>query len=229
MKRRLFELQETDIRILALKRERSKLDDGQRTRAERQALAQAAEAQTAELNRLNTQRSAQEDQLQAAEAKIAKQQNRLMTAKNAHEVDSLQRDITALTAARGDLDEAILTLMLEAEDCAARLKELTAQKNQKGAELSRIEEIFAAETARLGGELSQAAAKREERAVKLEASEMAKYTDYAKRFHGVAVAHNENGNCSSCGTTLTPFNLKAAKTDDWPTCESCARLLWVER
>jgi len=31
-----------------------------------------------------------------------------------------------------------------------------------------------------------------------------------------------------CGMMITPYNLKEAKTEEWPQCESCTRLLYVE-
>jgi predicted nucleic acid-binding Zn-ribbon protein len=227
MNRELFELQETDNKITAIKRERTRLDNGEALRSQCQTLAQSIEQESAELDRLNTERAEKEEQLQSAEEKITKQQSRLMNAKNAHEVNSLQRDIEALTRARGDLDEAVLILMDEAESCSGRLTDLEQQKTEKDAELARIEQNFAAETTRLDAALKETSAARAQNAAKLSAVELKKYEDFARRFHGVAVASGQGGNCSACGTAITPYNLKEAKKQEWPTCESCARLLWI--
>jgi len=228
MNRLLYELQEIDNSIAKLKRERGKLDDGSTLRAERDTLQKAVAAEKDQLSHLNTERSDKELQLSTAEQKITKQQGRLMSATNAHEVNSLQRDINALSKARGDLDEAILMLMDDIENCAARLGELQKELQEKIAQTTQVETQFAADTARLEGEISGAQTQRQETMQRLGDVERGKYEDAARRFHGLAVAHNEKGSCSACGLELTSYNLREAKAQEWPTCDSCGRLLFVE-
>jgi predicted nucleic acid-binding Zn-ribbon protein len=229
MNRLLFDLQEADNLIARLKRERSKLDDGSTLRSERDTLQKALDEEKATLNTLNTQRSDKEAQLQSAEEKITRQQQRLMNATSAHEVNSLERDITALTKARGDLDEAILTFMDEAEQCMGRVAELEQQVAAKTAETAAAEAHFKSETVRLDGEIESGIAERAKVAGELDAESLGKYNTLAPKFHGVAIAHLEKGNCSACGMVVTPFNLREAKSQTWPTCESCGRLLFVEQ
>jgi predicted nucleic acid-binding Zn-ribbon protein len=227
MNRLLFELQEADTLITQLKRERGKLDDGTHARSERDTLQKAHDAERTRLSVLNGERNDKELQLKSTEEKIARQQSRLMTATNSHEVTALQRDIKALGNMRGDFDEAILNLMDEIETTSTRLKELENELNQKADETRFVEKQFAVETARLERELSAAHKLREELAAKLDAAALNKYQAVADKHHGVAVAHPDKGNCSACGMALTPFNLKEAKTQEWPTCESCGRLLFI--
>ena len=224
----LWELQQTDNLITRLRREKSKLDDGTSARSERDTLTRARDEAKSQLHALNSQRSDKEAELQATEEKIAKQNTRLMNAKNAHEVDSLQRDIAALNHARSDLDEAILMLMDEAETVAGKLAELEAQLKTASAEVVAIESTFASETTRYDSELEAAQQQRESVAAQLDAASKAKYDEVAKMRHGVAVVVPQNGNCSGCGMELTTFNLREAKSQPWPICESCNRLLYVE-
>jgi len=228
MNRLLYDLQEIDNAIARLKRERSKLDDGSALRAERDTLQKAVAAEKDRLSHLNATRSDQELQLATAEEKITRQQGRLMNATNAHEVNSLQRDINALNKARGDLDEAILMLMDDIENCSARLVELQNELEAKAAETTGVEAHFAAETARLETEIASAVAQRQTTLAQLNDTERGKYEDAARRFHGLAVAHNEKGACSACGMSLTPYNIREAKAQEWPVCDSCGRLLFVE-
>ena len=228
MNRLLYELQETDNSITRLKRERSKLDDGSTLRAERDTLQKAVAAEKDRLSQLNSNRSDKELQLSTAEEKITRQQNRLMNATSAHEVNSLQRDINALNKARGDLDEAILMLMDEIESCSARLVELQHELEAKESQTTEVETHFAAETTRLDGEIASAMEQRQKSLAQLTDVERGKYEDAARRFHGLAVAHNEKGACSACGMELTPYNIREAKAQPWPTCESCGRLLFLE-
>jgi predicted nucleic acid-binding Zn-ribbon protein len=228
MNRLLWELQQADNHITKLKRERSKLDDGSAARAERDTLERARDEAKTQLNALNTQRSAKEDELKTAEEKLTRQNTRLMGAKSAHEVNSLQRDIDALGKARGDLDEAILTLMDEAETATRQLADLEAQLQDQSTLTAQIEHTFAVETRRLDREIEESLALRSEISAQLDATSLQKYEEYARKYHGVAVAISENGNCSACGMAFTPFNLREAKSQTWPTCESCNRLLFVE-
>ena len=223
----LLELQNADSLLIKLKREKSRLDDGTAARAARDELQIAADALQGQIDALAKQRSDREEELKTAEAKIARQQDRLMNAKSPHEVDSLQRDISALSKARGDLDEAVLLVMDEGETALARHHELEAQRHQANARLIEIEGHFGLETARLSGEITSTQVQREQLAAQLDAPSRLKYDDFAARLGGVAVAHPENGNCSACGMTITPFALRSAKTEAWPTCESCGRLLFV--
>ena len=115
MNRQLFELQEADNTLVKLRRDRSKLDDGTTARAERDTLQKAVNEERERQQRLHAERLDRELALKSTEEKIARQNSKLMSAKTAHEVEALQRDLNGLAKSRGDLDEAILILMEEQE------------------------------------------------------------------------------------------------------------------
>lgn len=226
--RSLFELQENDNALLALQRAKAKLDDGSDLRAQRDTLQKAIATEEANLNLRNRARADAEAELKVREQKIQTQQTRLMNAKSAHEISSLQRDIDAITKSRGEFDETILSAMDEAETIAGKLAELRKQLAAISSQLQAIEENFSVETARLDEELKAAAAQRTAAANALDEDAREKYDAVAGRHAGIAVAKMEGGNCSVCGNAITPHNLKEAKSEEWPTCESCGRLLFVE-
>ncbi|HVF10380.1 MAG TPA: hypothetical protein VNA16_06240, partial [Abditibacteriaceae bacterium] len=114
------------------------------------------------------------------------------------------------------------------ESGSARLVELQQELAAKEAATAAVEAHFAAETARLDGEIASAVEQQQKGMAQLSAVERGKYEDAARRFHGLAVAHNEKGACSGCGMELTPYNIREAKAQEWPVCESCGRLLFVE-
>jgi len=228
MNRSLFELQDVDNDIARLKRERAKLDDGSALRAERDTLRAARDAGALTLKNLIAQRTRHEDELNATEEKIKRSQARLMSASSAHEISALERDIKGLGARRGESDEAILTLMDEVETATKDLNEREEQLKTKESETAQVDEIFNSESARLEKELAEVTARRAAMAKEIEPEFLQKYTDFAKRFHGVAVAHPQRGACSACGMALTAFNLKEARAQAWPKCESCGRLLFLE-
>ncbi len=228
MDRKLFDLQEADNNMARLRRERAKLDDATSLRGERDTLQNAVNAEIVRLQKMHAERTDKELELKTAEEKIARQNSRLMSATATHEVTALQRDITALNRARGDLDEAILILMDEDETGQANLAQLQSQLEDKSAETAQAEAHFKAETERIENEIAATQAKRDALAQSIEPDALEKYNDLAARHHGVAVAHPEKGNCSACGMTITPFNLKDAKTKAWPECDNCGRLLYIE-
>lgn len=228
LSRSLYELQLVDNDLARIRRERSHLDGGESLRAEVNTLGKAIVVEEEKLNQSNRARSAKEDELRAREEKLRTQQARLMNAKSAHEVASLQRDIEGITKSRGELDEAILIFMDETESCAKKLDDLRAQLDGKSSHLAEVEAQFAADAARLDKELEEVLAQREAAISPLNDEEKSEYEAIAKKHSGIAVASNNNGNCSACGMMLTPYNLKAAKAEAWPQCESCGRLLFVE-
>lgn len=227
MNPQLFQLQEADSALMRQKRERSKLNDGSHARGERDTLQSAFDAERTTLSALNASRTDRELQQKSTEEKIARQQSRLMNAKSGHEITALERDLKALATQRSDADEAILTLMDEVENSSQKLQILAEQLKAKNEELAQIETNFTRDTAKIDCEMTTQRAQRDEIAAQIPADELAKYAEHAKRGAGVAIAHPEKGNCSACGMTLTPFNLREAKTQTWPTCESCGRLLFV--
>ena len=179
------------------------------------------------MSALNSRRSAKEDELKTAEEKLVRQNARLMNAQNAHEVTAFQRDISALTKARGELDEAILTLMDETEASTCRLRELETHLNAAKTQASEVEASFEREAARLKTELDGAVSQRDAARATLSPAELKKYEAVAAKHGGIAVSTVEAGTCSVCGTAITPFALREAKTREWPECEGCGRLLWV--
>ena len=223
----LNKLQNLDAKIAHCERELDRLDDGSAARETFENARQTLETQNAQLKEITTRRKELEDESANVESKIALQQKRLMNAKNAHEVTSLQRDIEALTHRRGELDEAVLLAMDEGEAQESTLAQTRNQVEAAQTTARQIEGRFKIETERLENESEAAQSERDEVWAQLDEISQKKYAQYAERFHGLGVAHMEDGNCSACGTALTPYNLRAAKSEEWPTCENCNRLLFV--
>lgn len=228
MNRALLELQEIDNSIAALTREKTALDDGTAARGARDMLEQAVATSVAQTQKTAAERSARELELKSAEAKIARQQSRLMSASSPHEITALQRDIEALTRARGDLDEAILNLMDEGETQTAQLSKFQSQLESAKTEVQTIETRFSTETARLERELATAREQRSEAEAALSPAEREKFAAFAKKFGGIAVAKVVKGNCSACGAAILQFTLNEAKKEQFPTCEGCGRLIFIE-
>ncbi|HEX9996913.1 MAG TPA: hypothetical protein VGB45_07210 [Abditibacterium sp.] len=228
MNRALLELQEIDNTLTNLTREKTRLDDGTNARAARDTLERALAEATKALQKTTSERTARELELQTAETKIALQQKRMMNASSAHEISALERDIAALGRARGDLDEAILELMDAGETLASQVASLEKQLENAKKTVETTENDFALETARLERSLKAARTRREEAEAVLAPAEREKFAAFAKKFGGVAVAKIVKGNCSACGAAILQFTLNEAKNQEFPTCEGCGRLIFVD-
>ncbi len=228
MNRALLDLQEIDNQIAAFSRDLSRLDDGSAARAARAAIETELAQTEAAAQKNGAARAGAELELQTAETKIALQQKRLMNASSAHEITALERDITALGRARGDLDENILTLMDAGETLDTKIAALRAQAAKTSAQVEKIEADFALHSAQLQRSLKAARERRVIAAGELSPLESEKFAAFAQRFGGVAVSKVVKGNCSACGAAILQFTLREAKNQAFPTCENCGRLIFVE-
>ncbi len=225
MDARLKDLGQADGHITALEREKSRLDDGSSARSARDVVSRELDAARKYLADREAQKSAREDEQKTAESKIKQQQSRLMSVSSSHQIEALQRDIEGFNRRRGELDEAILLLMDEIEGADKRVQVLEKQFAAHRAQVVQIEEKFSDESSRIAASLKVQQAKRDELRTALDAPALARYDSSARKHGGVGVVWPISGNCSGCGTELTPFNLKEARTQEWPTCENCGRLL----
>lgn len=228
MNRALFELQEIDLRIMTLRRERAHLDEGGTARAARDTARTEVASLEHRLAELDRNRRDQEQQLADTESQIKKQQSRLMTATSAHDVSSLEKGIAALQHHRSDLDENILVLMDDMETVGATLAGERLVLAEREEAVTQVETHFSAESARLDNLLQAAQDERQTVAGQLSEEESELYTESAAHHHGIALVHPEKGSCSVCGMEITMFTLREAKQREFPTCESCGRLLYVE-
>ena len=228
MNRALLDLQLLDSAIQDATREKTRLDNGTKARA---TLAQL-ETQLAQTRdnavTVAATRARAEGDLEAAETKIERQKKRMMTVSSAHEISALERDIEGLSRMRGELDETILVAMDEGETLAAKTAREEKAVAAARATAEQIEADFAARTELLDKRIAGKRGARAPVIAKLSANDKERYSEGYKKNGGVAVAHVEAGSCSACGAEILPFTLREAKTQEFPTCEGCGRLIWVE-
>jgi predicted nucleic acid-binding Zn-ribbon protein len=228
MNRALLELQELDSALLALVREKNKLDNGDNARAKRDGIAAELATAKEKLAICERTRSQKEDELSATEKKIELQKKRLMNVSSAHEITALERDITGLSNARGDLDEQILTLMDEGETLTEQVGRLGRMLAVAQTQAEEAEANFVSESKRIVAVYTAKKAARPKIEEELSPAEQTKYTTAFKKFGGIAIAKVINGNCSACGTAILPFTLNEAKKQEFPICESCGRLIYID-
>ena len=228
MNRALLDLQLLDSAIQDATREKARLDDGSAARATLAELeAQLAQTRESAATVAATRAKAEGD-LETAETKIERQKKRVMTVSSAHEISALERDIEGLSRMRGELDETILIAMDEGETLSAKIEKEIKSVADARAKTEKIEAEFGARTELLDKRIADKRAARAPVIAKLSAEDKTRYAEGYKKHGGVAVAHVEGGACSACGAEILPFTLREAKTQEFPTCEGCGRLIWVD-
>jgi len=227
MNRVLLELQHLDTQILSLSRARKSLEDGTLARQARDEMAGLLEAARLEERGVNQTRRGKEGELEAVEAKIARQKARLASSSNAGDVSALERDLVGLAHARSDLDETVLGLMDEGESLATRIAALEAELKAREARVVEVEAEFARKGADLDAQIAEKRAGRPAISGKLSPIESDKYGASFKKFGGLGVSEAVSGGCSACGTSLSRDFLRDAKGEAFPQCESCGRLIFV--
>lgn len=227
MNRALLDLQLLDSAIQDATREKTRLDDGTSARATLNQLETQLAQTRAEAATVAATRAKAEGDLEAAETKIERQKKRVMTVSSAHEISALERDIEGLSRMRGELDETILVAMDEGEALATKVAKEEKQVAAARAQAEQIEAASKAQTELLDKRIANKRGERAPVIAKLSAQDKERYSEGYKRHGGVAVAHVEGGSCSACGAEILPFTLREAKTEEFPTCEGCGRLIWV--
>ena len=228
MNRALLDLQLLDSAIQNATREKSRLDNGAAARlslAELETKLSQTRAQAADVG---ATRAKAEADLEATETKIERQKKRVMSVSSAHEISALERDIGGLNRMRGELDETILIAMDEGETLGGQIEVLEKQGASARQKAEQIEADFASQSARLENRIAEKRAARPAVIARLSSDDKTRYAEGYKEHGGVAVAQIEGGNCSACGAEILPFTRQEAKTEEFPTCEGCGRLLWVD-
>ena len=228
MNRALLDLQLLDSAIADAARAKARLDTGKTARQTLGELEAKLEQSRQQAETIAQTRSKAEADLQTTETKIERQKQRMMTVSSAHEISALERDIAGLSRMRGELDETILTAMDQGETLSGELARQTKAVAAARLQAQDIEAHCAAESARLDKIVAQKKAARPAVIEQLSADDKTRYAEGYKQHGGVAVASIEGGNCSACGAEILPFTRQEAKTEEFPTCEGCGRLLWVE-
>lgn len=228
---KLVELQKTDTNLRQLKKA---IDTADTRRAEieqeferhafeiRDIQNQAEEAKTARAD-LERQIAENKSSLERAERNLKHAQNQKEYEAAMRETDSLQKQISSL-------ETQILEKMTAVEESekvlADRAEEISSIETNRRKTL----DDFDAEIESKRKEFREQTEKRQEVFVTLPKNLATTYDRMATRSRdGIAVAEVKNGACSACFMSLRPQMLVEIKTTDkMITCESCARILYIE-
>ena len=226
----LVDLQEIDVRIRGLEKDRQQIPARMK---EIDELIQVRKAELAEeqnqLDEAEMGRRMLESDLRAEKEKIKKWESRLNEIKSNRDYQALSREIEAARKANLGIEDEILRKMQDIED----LKTSIAQKEE---DLSGIESGLASERSELETKLDSLNADiAKEDEVRTEAKEKVssrwyrQYDTIRKRRDGLAVVGVLDEHCQGCNMGIPPqlYNI-VLRGEEIVTCPFCHRILFYK-
>ena len=225
---RVLEVQELDLRIVALRTEIATLP---------RQIAAIEKLLEEHVRKLELDKSAlaanvkdrkkHETDIQGHEQKISKLKDQMMQAKTNEQLWAFQKEIGFFEGEIGKSEDRILALMMDAEQMEGKTKQSQAALEE---ERRTVEAQKADATRRTNAdkkELAEVLAKRKELAAVIPAALLASYDKlHAKMRDGVAIARAVDGICQSCQMTIRPQLYADLRIGAGiQTCESCRRML----
>lgn len=228
---KLVELQKTDTKIRQLKKSIETAD------ARRAGIEQEFERHASEVRGIQnqaetakTERAALERQITEAKTSLERANRNLKNSQNQKEYEAAMREADVLQKQIGTLETQVIEKMTAVEETEKTLGERAEEISGIEANRQKTFDEFDEELKKQREEFEAESAKRHEVFVTLPANLASTYDRMATRSRdGIAVAEVKNGACSACYMSLRPQVLLELKTTDkMITCESCARILYIE-
>jgi hypothetical protein len=225
----LAQLQEIDLKIDSARGEKQALQEGVDSLEKRvEEMRLEIAGQNSELETVEDEKKALEENLVAETEAITKSEARLRDIKTQKEYQAVSKEIAAAKKVKNEVDEQILQKITRSDELKTvigdRERELcdleATATGQKDELLEQIEKLDAI--------IGENLASREVTARVISPSMIKKYTMLRERRQGVAVVEARNGSCLGCNMNLPPqlFN-SLYKIENLVACPHCQRLLFL--
>ncbi|MFA5094615.1 MAG: C4-type zinc ribbon domain-containing protein [Candidatus Omnitrophota bacterium] len=229
--RRLIDLQAVDSDIFRLKKERESkpklIEDLEVRRDEEQAAVKAIEEKT-KANQVK--RKQRELDLQAKEENIKKLQTQLYQLKTNKEYQSMQQEIEGQKADKSRIEDDILVLMEESEFLSKEMEKEKSLFTEADKHLGDDRKKIESEVTSLDNEIAALSTRRGELAALVDHKVLGHYDKVLSGRDGLAIVPVKNKACQGCFMNLPPQVINEIKMGDKIiTCESCARILYIEK
>lgn len=227
---KLIELQKTDTNIRRLKKA---IESAEQRRA---SLEQEFEQHASSIREIQSKREAAvaeradlEKQIAENKTYIERADRNLKNAQNQKEYETAMRETDALHKQVSTLETKVLEKLTEIEEVEKVLEERADEINSQESNRNAALKEFDSELAKNKKEFNEETKKRHEVFTTLPAQMASIYNRLAQRSRdGIAVAEVVNGSCSACFMALRPqMQLQLKTSDQIMTCESCARILYI--
>jgi len=157
-------------------------------------------------------------------AKYEKQQNEVA---NKKEYEALQHEIDHTEQLRQQIEEEILTGMMDSDERTAKLPEFEAQLKSAREQLAAFQQEMEARVTQLKDELGRAQTDLDAVEAKVPTSIRSNFDRLIKAFGPDAFAAVEGRNCQHCRTSITIQAENELRGGQFVTCKNCARGLYL--
>lgn len=230
---RLLDLQAEDSATRRLQERRDSLPEARRLAELTDQLAELeADLEIAgkQLDEITREQSRLEGETELADQKIAREEQRLFSGNvsNPKELGALQAEVAMLKRKKGEVEDALLEVMVQKDQAAETLARLTAERDAAAAESTELTAKVAALTGEIDAELAQHTAARAEVAVTLPDDLLELYDKIRAAKGGVGAAALEAGTCQGCHTKLPAKEIERLKAEGGlQRCDNCRRILVI--
>ena len=226
----LIKLQVLDTHLYRMRRDRQAepklIEELEIRRNEEQAAVKAIEEK---IKASQVKRKQRELDLQSEEEKIKKLQTQLYQLKTNKEYQTMQQEIGGQKADNSRIEDEVLMLMEEAEIFNKDLVKEKALFAEAEKHLIEDKKKIEAEISSLDGEISNLKAQRNDITVLVDKKVLTHYEKVLANRDGLALAAVKSHSCQGCFMNLPPQVINEIKMrDKIVTCESCARILYIE-
>jgi predicted nucleic acid-binding Zn-ribbon protein len=231
--RRLLDLQADDSAIRLLEHRRATLPETRRLAdldeqlAELDADMEIAAAQSADVER---EQARLQGEIELLEQKIAREEKRLFSGavSNPKELTSLQAEVASLRARRAGQEDALLEVMVNAEQAGETLEKLRAERTTLAAEAAELGAQAEVHTSRIASELAEHAGRAEALRQGIPEDILALYDTIRASRNGVGAAALVGGTCQGCHTKLPARDAERMRAEGGlQRCDNCRRILVV--
>ncbi|MDD5073517.1 MAG: C4-type zinc ribbon domain-containing protein [Candidatus Omnitrophica bacterium] len=226
----LIKLQALDSRLYNLRRDRKAkpklIQDLEVRRNEEQAAVKAIEEK---IKDNQVKRKQRELDLSTKEEGIKKLQAQLYQLKTNKEYQTMQHEIEGQKADNSRIEDEILVFMEEAENLNKDLGKEKTLFAEAEKHLNEDKKTIEAEIVSLDGEISTLETQRKDITALVDKKVLAHYEKVLSGRDGVALSAVKGKSCQGCFMNLPPQVINEIKMKDKiVTCESCARILYIE-
>lgn len=227
----LKKLQAVDGDIFRLRRERASkpklIEDLEARRNDEQAAVRGIEEK---IKTNQVKRKQRELDLQAKEDGVKKLQVQLYQLKTNKEYQTMQQEIEGHKADKSLVEDDILVLMEEADTLNKDLAKEKALFADAEKHLNEDKKVIELEIAALDKRTAELEAERAAAAAQVDKKVLAHYEKVLSGKDGVAIVAVKDNACQGCFMNLPPQMINEIKMNDKViTCESCARILYIEK
>jgi predicted nucleic acid-binding Zn-ribbon protein len=224
----LLSLQEIDLRRDGRRAMVADIEARLGESEELQAARRRVEEAESALEGLRRQQRDLDARLEDLDAKIGPLESKLYggSVRNPKELTDLQKELNALKARRGELDDEGLQLLDDTEAAQASLGVEKANFRRVEADWKRDQAQLRSEQVEAEAEIERLNRDRETRASIIDPASLAQYERLRTAKQGRAVARIERGICQGCRLTLPSNLVQRVRTGvELVPCPSCERIL----